>query len=439
MAIKVGQFLSRSGTGLQDVPLAFDPAAVIVWSNLVGLNSVTGYWYYHDGVCTNALQVARGSSDSDGAATSDTNAHYVEGQTISARNNAGTLEMEAAMTLGVGKFTLNWTTNVFANTGYNYLAVGGSGVEAELLSRDKGVGNSGADEIVTGLTIGRPTCVIALPTYTTAAQPTSDNSDVGAAIPSWGWSDGTRQGCAGVMIEDGQATMDTWRYQRNDRFFQHLNTGNGTIRFMSHIVGFGNGQFTYNWDAVDALSNLKLYFLALKGIAAHAFSFTQAASVGAQAITGVPFRPEAAMLMSTYLQAQAGATPINTASLADARFMLGAVDPSTQVCLTTGSTDNVPNTINARTNTNAYCIRVVLETDPGEDSTTLASASRTAFTDDGLTLDWDVNDGTPRQYLGLALGTAVTPPIDWLPRSQTAQGQARGGGVPSGMAPPEAA
>jgi hypothetical protein len=418
MAIKFGQFLARSGTGTQDITLPFDPVAVHIWSNTqIGSQPLTdGYWYFHDGVLTSALQVARGSSDEDGAATSDTHHHYIEGKVISARNNLGTLEMEASGALGSNKFTLTWTTNSFTNAIYNYMAIGGPGVSAELLSRDKGTGSTGADETYTGLSIGTPDFVMVFPAFADASSPpTSQSLDNGATFPSLGWMNSTTQGCAGVCVEDGQATTDTWRYQRMDRCLQHLNSGNGTIRYMAHVVSFGSNQFTINWDAVDALSNIKLYFLCVKGIFAHCFNFTQKTTgTGTQTLTGFPIEPQAVMLMTTYLATQGtGATPINTATQANARFMLGASDASVQICATVGSSDGQANTVNARHQSDARAIVVLLEAEPGSSSTILASAVVDSFTSDGLVLDWDVNDSVGREILGIAFSDdpSLIPPV----------------------------
>lgn len=441
MAVDAGIFRSRSGTGAQSIPLPFDPVAMLAWSNvLVGaIPQTAGYWFWHQGIVTSALQVALGSSEDDGVAASEVNRHYVEGSFIAARNNAGTLEMAATATLGTREVALNWTTNNFADTVYHYLAFGGEGVSAQLLSTLKGVGNTGANETVTGGTIGTPDCMIVCPTYDVVGNPTSDSSDSGAPIPAMGWSDGVRQGAAAIMIEDNQPTMDTWRYQRDDHCLLALNPGNGTIRFASRIVGFTPTGLIHNWAAVDALSDLRLYWLLLKGIRAQAFSFTQPAATGIQS-HAISFPPRACLIQSTYLTAQGGAIAINDPAQANARYMLGVADTEAQGCATTCSSDGTADSVNARTQTDQHLIRVVLEAEPASSSTVLASATRSAFTPTGIDLNWDVTDGAARQFLGLAFGDSEDASgLDWLPRSQTSMGTPKGGGVPSGMTPPEMA
>lgn len=443
MAVDVGIFRSRSGTGAQSIPLPFTPAAMLAWSNVItgAIPQTAGYWFWHQGIVTTPLQVALGSSEDDGVTTSEVNRHYVEGRFLAARNNIGTLEMEATAVLSPNAVDLTWLTNSFADTVYHYIAWGGEGVTAELLSTLKGIGNTGADEHVTGGTIGTPDCVIVCPTYDVVANPTSNTSDGGAPIPEMGWTDGVNQGAAALLVEDNQPTMDTWRYQRRDHCLLSLNPGNGTVRFASRIVSLNPNGLTHNWSAVDALSDLRLYWLLLKGVRAQAFTFTQPAATGVATVATPGFRTRAVLIQSTGLTDQGtAALVINTATQTDARYLLGAADDEAQGCATTGSSDGTANSVNARTQTDQHVLRVVQEAEPASSSTVLASATRHEFTPTEIKLNWDVTDGVARQFLGLAFGDSEDATgLDWIPRVQTAKGPSVGGGVPSGMTPPDQA
>lgn len=412
LSFKVGTFQSIAGTGNQSITgVGFTPKALIIWTHeLNSLNSFSSDAAFDIGIASSTSSEhyqgmynfdASGSADCT-ETKSDTNLIYFDFNIDNVADTKADL-----ITLGSDGFTLNWTQNTAGSTRFNYIAIGG----ADLTNVDSGSFNPPASTGNTATTgVGfMPDLVLFITNNMTSAQSNSVVSDTGSIALGCMNSAG-EQAAVAVIAEDAVATMETSRYQRDDKCLAIFTKNNdATLSHEATFVSMDNDGFTINYTTAATTSKI-IKYLAFKGLDSKIESFTSPTAGTApvsQEITGTGFEPRGLIFLSVG----------NTASASIAahlRLCMGAASLSNEEAdVWLGDQDAAADSVTACRLDNASCIRVSDEASSAGSTTTQALADFTSLDSDGFTLNWSVKDGSNAyQVIYIAFGDHTVDTAD---------------------------
>lgn len=404
ISVKVGTFQSIAGTGNQSITgVGFTPKSLIIWSHeLNSLNSFSSDAVFDIGFASStSAERFHGMYNFDASASADctetrTNVNII-GIDFDIDN---VIDTRANLTtFGSDGFTLNWTANSAGLTRYNYIAIGGADL-TDTASGQITAPSSTGDQATTGVGF-MPDFVLFLADNMTAAQDDQTVSNTGSVALGC-MNDVGEQAAIAVIAEDAVATMETARYQRDDKCLAIFTKNNdASLSHEATFVSMDSDGFTINYSTA-ATADKRIMYLAFKGIDTKIESFTSptaGTAPVAQATTGVGFAPRGMIFMTV------GNTA--SASIADhLRLSFGAATASdAEADVWTGDQNAAADSVTACRLDNASCIRISDETTSAGSTTTQALADFTSLDEDGFSLNWSVKDGSNAyQIIYIALG-----------------------------------
>jgi hypothetical protein len=393
---KIGSFQNPASTGSQSVTgVGFQPKAVIIWGANTAASppEITDFNYWSFGWTDGTNHVAMTSLGLDNVVATVNNRAISTSAIIIAHDSSNTVQHRATFTsFNADGFTINWS-NIFGSQQryWVYLAIGGTDISIK--SGSFTINTSTGDQAITGVGF--------LPTgyFLTTDAFTTTPTNGGTNIIVSGWADGTRQAVSTVRSDNAANPANTYRYQRTSKISAVLNTG-GTTVFDASAVSLDSDGFTININPAPATAYIH-YYLAFRGMTAYAGTFTEQASTGTQAVTGVGFAPGCVLFQQV---GAAASSSINN----DSKFGLGGMSRSAQRSVWVGDLDNA-SAVTARRYSQTEVISVYTPTATGTSSTPLAIAAYSSLDSDGFTVNWTTNDGTSREILFFALSAGEAP------------------------------
>jgi hypothetical protein len=401
MAMKIGEFSPRFGTGTQQVTgLGFQPKAIIFWTSWNNL--ADGYIateFFSFGFSDGVTSVARAGMKESG--TFGNGQYYQSEAAAIICVTTSLLALATVQSFDSGGFTLNWTTNGLTPDPpahvISYLAIAGNGVEAKVAAFTRSTtANQSIDQDIT--TVGFEPSLVFWQMVGPGPGNHGDFDAVGNGRPStFGWS------CADLTqayfaSETNDSSSGSTSQADSNGFGQWIDTNNSPNDHGSLLTMLSSG-FRVRWQEIAGLgvSAGRVLYLALKGVRGKSGEADQPTSNGTQTITGVPFEPELVML--------GGAGLVNGVDNDHVQWALGVGDGVTEFCQG-GDQAQFGNA--QRMHTNAKALRYF-----NANSTLRSECDVQALTADGFTLNWTTTDATVRDFFWLALRVESVPEVDF--------------------------
>lgn len=388
---KVGSFQRPAGASPVDQAITgvgFVPAVVVVWTvGGVAAGSPRNSARVSVGAA-NATTIYRQAFASayatNNAATSATAGMKAQGSLLAVLDDAwtgsGSLPVSAEMLgLNADGFTVRWFGADASPIVVHYLAIGGSGVRATVLS-DWAVRNGGGVYAVGGVGF-RPDAVLH---FWTGSQP---GVGVGA-VDSYG-----NQWAIDTLSVDNAAATDAQRLHVTDACVARLNASLAVDMRAVH-KSFDPDGFTVD---VTTSGTFVVTTVALGGVLARAgfFDKSTAAAPAAQSIP-IGFAPKAAILAGVHGTAAA-------AGVVSARLALGASDGATEGVAAFFDQDAAdPTQVTALSLTDKAFVKADI-------SGAVLQAADAAMGTTGIDLSWTPNNNQADRVGYLALGTLDRP------------------------------
>jgi hypothetical protein len=337
------------------------------------------------------------SDDSeDAAATSQCDKRFSNALVITQITGpTPTVDAEAAFVgMDSSSFTVNWTTCDASQRIINYLILGGD----DLTNADVGsftAPTSATTRAVTGVGFVPDALILADNTVTTT--PTSVGNVASSAF-NIGFVVGTGKQCNRVtMRQDGQATSNTWGYQRTDSCQNSL-SGAGAVVRTATISSMDADGFTLAFNPAPA-NAVYINYIALKGGSYDTGAFNEAAGTGNQSVS-TGFQP-----VGVILQSAGYATSASVSSIS--RISLGVgIDSTHRGCIWTGDLGAQADSVSDQVLDRTKCLTFYTEGTP----TLNADMDFVSNDANGFTVNNTTADGTQREILYFAFGnTSVAP------------------------------
>ncbi|MGH9921164.1 MAG: hypothetical protein ACRD38_00270 [Nitrososphaerales archaeon] len=416
-SVKKDTFDAITGSGNQVIAgVGFQPKALILWTDRQEGGSgpaITDGYQFAIGFATSAADaVAASVISDDNVGASNAGRSFVSGDLLRILSNGNpTLERVADLvSFDNNGFTINWSASG-VDARIHYLALGGSDITAAKAGTFNRIASTGNQDVTT---VGfQGDFVMFLQTNGGGSSAVHAPIGIGFAKSS------TERGALFVDSEDGEGTMDTWRYQRSDRCIVSLQPNSGAVDDEADFVSWLTNGFTINWtNAPSGTPNIG--YLVLKGGQFKVGSFQITSGTGNQPISGVGFQPVGLILMSDH---SSSASP--TTSEAHNRLVFGAAHTtgdSNEGNIAVGDEDGADPSITARSNRQTKIMHLIDEVATGSSSTIDLAADLASFDTDGFTLNKTTNtNNTLAQVIYVAFGNApvlqdndVQNPSGWM-------------------------
>ena len=394
---KTGSFVKTSGTATVDQVIAHGlgeaPKALILWTNAKSNESFSAELALSYGFTDGTTSYSVGTASQNGVATS--NAARRMGTKlltiIPPTSGSGPLVEAAFKSWDATNFTVTWSPNTATSYVIHYIVIGGSGVSAKVINWQ--LPTATGAKVVTGIGF-QPDVVL----HAIAGGGFTGALDTSAAKASFGlgvMNSAGAQWANSVLSVDNVANGDTTRGQKTDACIaaiDNLLTYVKNASFTSMDAdGFTLNYTTANTDATQVMS------LALRGVNAHAGSFSKSTNTGvpvSQPVTGSTFAPSVVLLSSVQDVAQAGTPTVQNrvgigAASATAEGSSAVADLDAAATMSTQGIDK----------TSKAFMKVNNAT-----STIDAEADLASMDTDGFTLSWTTNDAVATEILYLAFG-----------------------------------
>lgn len=392
MNFKKGVFTANTGTGNQAITgVGFQPKGLMIWTTYqtaTGFSDTEGQ-LYQIGLTDGTRQNSMYARADDNTNPNDTDRANSQTVICTIRNLAGTnVRVGSLVSLNSDGFTINWTTADAVAALFHYCAWGGASLNSH-------VSSMGPGDLVPAAAIPfKPACVIFI--HTVGAGDACNFPTFG--FMSYNQDNTIGQGANYIVVEDNQATSDTWRYQRTNRA---TNIGSATTGAVFNDLSHTGAWLQY--DTFTSGTGLAIHFIALGGdLASFGTNLLQPTGTGNQAKTGAGFQPKGLIVTSVGQTAQ-------TTVQAECRFSLGAGDGTSQGWGWVGNTDNVSPSVCASGHSETNIVTMSTPNATGSSTSTEAQASLASLDADGFTLNWGTADATQREVLALAFGDS---PLD---------------------------
>jgi hypothetical protein len=220
-----------------------------------------------------------------------------------------------------------------------------------------------------------------------ASDKTADGSAINNALyRGMATSTSNRIALAGVATQYGTEVND--RYANSGKCFVIVTTANA-ILVSADLVSFDADGFTLNFDTVDATAR-KINYIALGGsdiTNVKILKFTQNAGTGSQGVTGMGFKADSLIMMSSSTTADPGG---DTASGGDVITGIGTAANAAAVSADSDETMQI--------------VGDIINRPTGGDGTIRYEATLTSIDSDGFTVNWSTASARDVWALGIKGG-----------------------------------
>ncbi len=398
----VGAFGLRSGTGTQSVTgVGFQPKVVLFYGNAT-YGSVPPQEYapmgmgFDDGV----TPIGHASETASSAAPAQSNGGSTASSILRVNASAITPNFVVAAhitSLDTDGFTLDVTINQFSlDDTIIYHAFGGSDLDYDIATfaprTTTGV------QTISGLAFA-PRALIAFYLGT----PGAVGPDAWHAVT---FVSPTNAACLSTIEYGVLGASVCKNYLRTGRAFAFV-SGSGTVEREATTVTLTSDGYTIDWTT--AAGGAPLYAVLAFGGAAVSDSYTgtilQKATTGTQTTTIPDIDPVALLFGSVGAVASTTVGTLNSLSFGSADLT------SSQMAAWVASLTAQTTPIVARQATvlGGGCVEILTPAATAADSVTACLAELSALAATSFTLDYTITDGTAREIMVLALGTAIVP------------------------------
>jgi hypothetical protein len=379
--------------------VGFQPKTILVATN----NAVDDTATAHYQVCLGAGDSAgnefcvAGASE-DAQATSDAMVTCSDADLLHLVGYNGDTKVEADLTsLDAFGFTLNWDT-IMSGKDYFYLCLGGADLTNSFVGSFAKKTSTGSQSVSGVEFEGDLVLFFTQSSETITGKQNGNDATFGTGAAT----DNSNQWANFFESDNGQGTPNTCSEQSTADCIVILD-GGGNVVGRAQFTSFGADGFTLNWSVADA-NAYRVGFVVLKGGQYKVGSFSQTSTTGSdvsQSVTDVGFQPVATCFSSFNQATAAGKQDHN-------RMSYGwGVSGSERFGVWCGDRDGGdPGGTSAahRYGSSSHAIDLAEEADAG--STAKGNADYAA-TSDGFDLTWNDNDGTSREVLYAAMGSAA--------------------------------
>lgn len=380
-----------NGAGTQTVSLqdsSITPKLIIIWGPRANVTT-THRWTFGASDGTNDF-CSSWTNDLDGAADMDCHVGFSASNVLETWSPTGTAEAAATISaVAAGSFSLSWGT--VSTAVFDYVVVGGDDILVQV----------GTDTTATSVTTKAttttflPKCIIIAPNVRT----TAGNGDgswsggIGAAVGTAS----TASTFAGASEEDAAATMDGYRISTGGGVATviRLLDDSAAARNTSNFLSFSATNFTLDCTASDGTA-YQFGWVALGGRAQ--FQVEGNISAGTTDINW-----NSAITAKLVMAAWTGATANNTPQV-HALLGFGAATASAQRAYNVVS-ENASLTVDVAREGSATSFIHMLST--AADGTDAVVADVTSFDNDGITVNYSVNDAASRRFGLIGIAPAV--------------------------------
>ncbi len=389
-SVNVGGFAQPGSTGNQAITgVGFQPKAVLFFmgdptsdGSTIDLRMGLGF-----GISSTDRWAVSDDSD-DGINPPDGSRRHDDSKCITLTDISSVVAAADLVSMDSDGFTINWTTVDATARRVTYVAVGGAdltNIASVLINASASTG----DQAITGVGF-QPGLVLFSHAAITAAPPGTfglSRLGLGAAVSS------AERWCMATHSAGSGAASDTARMQLTDACIVTHNVS--VVQGRADFVSMDSDGFTINWST--AISGMRIRALCLRGGNFKLGSFSQPASTGNQAITGVGFQPKGEIFTSFNNVASGSVT-------AGSRRTVGIAQSSTaRASRWAGDEDGANPSVADSDLDEAASIKMMTEGTPTVD----AEADFVSHDSDGFTNNWSTADATARQVLYLAMGSSA--------------------------------
>jgi hypothetical protein len=392
LVAKVGTFDCPASTGNSAVAgVGVQPQAVIFFCNTRTSDGSSPNLLTSIGFATDSThRFAIGAQSDDNVGTSNTRRSVANDKCINlGTNNAGTTGLVADLvSMDSDGFTLNWSV-VTSGADIHYLALAGiSNATVKTFTLPTSTGS----QAVTGVGF-QPTSALLL-----TGSATASGAAAGEARLNVSGSDGTTHfSFAHTADHNSGNAVGRMVFETNE--WLKLRTGSATTDGTTDFTSFDSDGFTYNCP--DAYVGAYLAAaLCLRGLRCKVGTLTVPGGTGAQAVTGVGFKPQAVLFLAD------GNTVAGTAR-SEYNVMIGAASgPTARAVIDTDQVQSSDPLVNDHYSDTANVVRSITAGTP----TTDYAADLTSFDTDGFTLTWSAVS-TSDNVLYVAFGKLASEEI----------------------------
>lgn len=388
-----GSLVSGAGTGTVTVTgIPFTPKAVILFSTVP---TAMDAWQncsdvtvgFADDTLTGAACYGHHFDDND--ASADASRAKRLGECLALFGTSSYTLVAALSAITSDGFTVNFTTNSFGARYYNYIAIGGSGVQ--VIAGEANVSPAApGNKSVTGVGF-KPDIV-----FFGGAPFASAGDQAAGAQPLTGPMFGWYAGAAGERVVVGNAlnnlaNTSVFRYQSDTNCIARCaDTSGNPMLALASGVSLDNDGFTLNWSATPG-NNFTIPFLAIKGCVPVVGTITQPTSTGNQSIS-VGVSPKVAIFISSHQ------TVVDTQAEDFMAVSIGAEDGTREQGMVWAANDNVSPSENAEliSTSKAISLLVTNGVNATGGSTTAAADASVSFGSTSLEVNWTTADATQR-------------------------------------------
>jgi hypothetical protein len=396
-AFAVGSFVKSASNGTQIVghTLGQVPKALLLWTAGKTAGALAGDYTY-------AFGVSDGPGSSRSVANASRNGATPSNATRRMAPRAISIVQWGEMTLAeadlaswdAATFSLTWATNDADPVSIHYIAIGGAGVSARIVSWQ--APTSPGNRAVGGVGF-RPDTVLHFysgAVFVNAPPWNQQNASLGL-----GMFDGAGNECAFQIasIDASNPTITAHGMRTDSSIYMFSERPGPSVTKQASLVSIDADGFTLDFQTAET-SPTQIFSLALAGVGAKVGSFDKPTSAApfAQSVTGVGFKPGLAFLTSVGDTSQAGAV-----SQPNGRLVTGASDGVAQASASFVDVDNVAPSGASGTDD---ATRVYDEL-TGAFAMPAAQASLTSLDADGFSLGWTATDRAATRICYWALGS----------------------------------
>lgn len=427
VSAKRGSFAANTVTGDQAISgLGFTPKLVIFLA--VGRTAV--------GQAQGDLKLCLGAASGSGAADQWALSRYVQDNVAS--SNAGmrsdskciimasgpnTVDGEASLvSLDSDGFTINWSNAVGSAFLIEYIAIGGSGVDAKVFRYSHSTAAVGTDVAVTGVGF-TPKALIVSTTGAAGAVPQGDSAQMIFTLGAAGSA--ASEAWVAATQRDNQAASSAGQSSRQHLLGSPSVVSIGTIDWEDDLLTFDSDGFTYDIANGGAGADV-IYAIALGGadLLVDFRAVAQPTSTGTTDVT-VGFAPKALLgFGGSDLTAFAGSNALDDA------LQIGLADSSSEASVFWRDVDAADPMDVSTGHSQTKFLRVL---DAAQ--ATLAECDHTVDSD-GYELVWTTVDAIARQVFVLAIGSPPPTGAASAATRATSSGQKNAQGSASASARP---
>jgi hypothetical protein len=393
ISAKKGSFTTTAATGaLAITGVGFQGKALLMWASESDAGFDPDSVLAFGAATSSSERYALCSASTDGAAAPSNN-RRVNASAIVLMTGGGVVEYEADFTSwGSDGFTLNVLTGNAAGWVIHWMVLGGADLtNAKVL--DQFTSTSLGTQSFTGYGF-QPDFLLMFGRNSTAVTGTTTGWSA-----HFGFANAAlEQAAVGHRVGTVSPTLDGTIQVANRCWYTQAIDTDGSFLNEATIVSMDADGWTWNMLTTFA-SQLYFITLALKGASTKITTDTQKTSTGTQAKTGIGFLPAGLLFFSTNRASSA------SQSTTVGKTTIGGTDGTSQGTVWASDTDNVA-TVESKCTTSTSKV-LVMATNP---STVNAEAGISAVGSDGYTLDWTTADGTARESVVVAFGSAAAAP-----------------------------